>query len=1177
MFLCDKTHTAEIVAMQRTTAASLKLFHAANFPQFAMNKNTHASCLVSRSLLRLLTVAALFTLPLPLQLQAAVLLSWDFAGDTGNAATVTADSIHASLGASSGILSRGAGLTADANGDRFNAINWAVTSIANAVTGNDYMQFSLNYNGTNTISVDTLNFVWQRSGTGTTGLAIRSSLDSFASDLATFSVVDNTSSQTFATSDLGATFEGLTSDITFRFYGFSEASGGSGGFEGSGADLVVNGVMGAAGGSSLFWVGADTTRGGAGTWSAAGTTWSATDADGQAAVASDKTKTAVFGGATAAAVNVSGTVEADAGISFNTTGYTLSGGTAIEMNGANATINAITVDTGVTATIGTDITGSTGVGKTGAGTLVLNSAKSYTGGTTITAGTLQLGDGATNGSVAGNITNNATLAFNNGVAQTFAGDISGTGALTKSGAEVLTLTGTNTFAGKTTITAGFVAASGESKFGANPGAFTADQISLNGGGIQSNGNINFSSNRGLTLAAGGGTFNSVGSDVITLTNVVTGSGALTKTGAGELQIDGANTFTGGLVINDGRVKLGNAGALNSSSPNSVSFGAGATAAAVLEINGNSLTISGLNTHATPGAPVIENANGTSATLTVSNSTANTYAGTMQNGTGAGTLALTKSGAGALTLSGNNSYTGGTTLSAGSIVAAHNNALGSGGVLASGGSLFAASGTTLSNDIDVAAVALGQLMITQYYEGAGTSKWIEISNIGAASIDLASGGYRVGHYNNASAEGYKTDVAPNFTMALTGSLAAGQSLLLGNSGNTAPVYASSHTPLLNDNSVINFNGNDSIVLYTTATFATANIVDAIGFTNAGNEGVDKAFVRTATTAGHSTVSGSDVLDFSSSWTQVTNATVDSATADTDNRLGYTSLTGGSVATVTLGSVTSGTSTFSGQVTLSSDATLSAVAASTVSFSGVIKDGSNGAKGITKTGAGTVVLTGSNTYTGSTILNDGNLQVGQSGSGKTGTGNVTVDGSGAVLSGTGTVDGSSTSVILGIVKPGDSGGASTGTLNTETLIFVPVSTPSTVAELQILGSTAGANLSADKINITGDLTLNSFSNLLVNGSGYIAAVGDAFTIIDWSGLLTLNSFSTGSNLRTGNNDDANEGNLDLPNISGIGLWDITNFSGGGALTLTVVAVPEPTRGMLILLGGMLLIFRRRRING
>ena len=1277
--MCDETHTAEIVAKQRETAASLKLLRAVNFPQFAMKKNTHASCLFSRFLRRLLTFGALLTLPL--QLEAAVLLSWDFSGDAGDAATVTADSIHASLGASSGILSRGAGLTASANADRFNATNWAVASIADAVTGNDYMQFSLNYNGTNTISIDTLNFIWQRSATGTTGLAIRSSLDSYASNLATFSVVDNTNSQSFATADLGAAFEGLTSNITFRFYGYSEAAGGTAGFEGVGADLVVNGVMGAAGGSSLFWVGADTTRGGTGTWSAAGTTWSDTDADGQLAVASDKTKTAVFGGATAGAVTVSGTVEADAGISFNTTGYILSGGTAIEMNGANATTNAITVDTGVTATIGTDITGSTGVGKAGAGTLVLNSAKSYTGGTTITTGTLQLGDGATNGSVTGNITNNASLAFNNGVAQTFAGDISGTGALTKSGAGVLTLTGTNTFAGKTTITAGFVAASGEAKFGANPGAFTADQISLNGGGIQSNGNINFSSNRGLTLAAGGGTFNSVGTDVITLTNVVTGSGALTKTGAGELQIDAANTFTGGLVINDGRVKLGNAGALNSSSPNSVSFGAGATAAAVLEINGNSLTISSLNTHATPGAPVVENANGTSATLTVNNSTANTYAGTMQNGTGAGTLALTKSGAGALTLSGNNSYTGGTTLSAGSIVAAHNNALGSGGVLATGGSLFAASGTTLSNDIEIAAVALGQLMITQYYEGTGTSKWIEISNIGAASIDLASGGYRVGHFNNASAEGYKTDVAPNFAMALTGSLAAGQSLLLGNTGNAAPVYASSHTPLQNDNSVINFNGNDSIVLYTTSTFATANIVDAIGFTSAGNEGPDKAFVRTATTAGFNTVSGSDVLDFSSSWTEVTNATVDSATAGTDNRLGYTSLTGGSVASVTLGSVTSGTSTFSGQVTLSSDATLSAVAASTVSFSGVVKNGSNGAKGITKTGAGTVVLIGTNTYSGTTTVNDGtlqlgdggttgsisssseialssstatlavnrsdsvsinqaitgsgnveitsgstilgsdsnsysgtttvnggSLQVGSGGAGKSGTGTTTVA-SGSTILGSGVIQGSSFSSANGsTIQAGDDTAAGTfGTLNftpvtgggthsLQSSIILGIGTANNTGSIDglfgnnVIGSAgyityvqgystgmgAGSHdlLSFNNASGGGGTTLNfltSTGTLQIVDGGFTGQLGQIYNLLDWGSLVTANftGFDVGTNYRSGG---FGGGELELPTLSAGLTWDVSQFTTNG----TLVVVPEPSRLLLILVGGVMLQFRRKSGN-
>ena len=647
------------------------------------------------------------------------------------------------------------------------------------------------------------------------------------------------------------------------------------------SNFVISGDV--LSGGALYWLGDDTTRGGPGTWSTIAGNWSATDADGGPGIVFDKTKTAVFGGATGGTVTVDGTVEADKGITFNTTGYTVTGGTAIEMNGATAAINTITTGSGVTATIATDITGSTGVTKASAGTLVFTGAKSYTGGTTISGGTLQLGDGTTNGSVNGAVTNNATLAFNNGVDQTFANDVSGTGALTKTGVGVLTLTGTNTYAGKTTITGGFIAASGESKFGANPATFTADQITLNGGGIQSNGNIDFNSNRGLTLGAGGGTFKAVGTDQITLTNVVTGSGALTKTGSGDLNVDGANTFTGGLVINEGRVKLGNAGALNASAPNAVTFGANAAATAVLELNGNSITVAGLNTNATPGTPVVENANGTSATLTVNNATANTYAGTIQNGTGAGTLALNKTSAGALTLSGNNTYSGGTTINAGSVVAASNTALGGAGVTMTGGSLLATSGVTLSNDITVSAAATGALLITQYYEGPSTNKWIEITNISASSIDLAAGDYRVGLWNS-DAEGYKTSVTPNQTMTLTGTLTSGQSLLLGNTGNTTPGYADAYSPLIDNNSVINFNGNDSIVLYTTPTFSTANILDAIGFTTAGNEGQDKSFVRATTAAGYNTTAGSDVLDFTSIWSQITNATADAATAGTDNRLG-----------------------------------------------------------------------------------------------------------------------------------------------------------------------------------------------------------------------------------------------------------------------------------------------------
>ncbi|MGH3583940.1 MAG: autotransporter-associated beta strand repeat-containing protein, partial [Mycobacterium sp.] len=144
---------------------------------------------------------------------------------------------------------------------------------------------------------------------------------------------------------------------------------------------------------------------------------------------------------------------------------------------------------------------------------------------------------------------------------------------------------------------------------------------------------------------------------LTANGAVSGAFALTKAGTGTLVLGGSNTFTGGLVINDGAVRVANTDALNSTTPQAVTFGPSAPSTAKFQTNGNSITIGALATDATPGTPIVENANVTPATLSVSQATNTVYAGVIQDGTGGGALSFVKRGTGTLSLSGANTYTG----------------------------------------------------------------------------------------------------------------------------------------------------------------------------------------------------------------------------------------------------------------------------------------------------------------------------------------------------------------------------------------------------------------------------------------------------------------------------------------------------------------------------------------
>ena len=172
--------------------------------------------------------------------QAQEIITFDFAALAGGEATAGSNFNNAGL--TSSTISRGSGLTASANVSRFNATNWALTSIENAVSGSKYMEFTITPNAGQKFTVTTIVVQWQRSLTGNTAIALRSSVDTYATDIdGVKSVVDNTSTQTFTwTVNQGES----TAPVTYRFYSYAESASGSGGpGDGTGNDIVVSGTV----------------------------------------------------------------------------------------------------------------------------------------------------------------------------------------------------------------------------------------------------------------------------------------------------------------------------------------------------------------------------------------------------------------------------------------------------------------------------------------------------------------------------------------------------------------------------------------------------------------------------------------------------------------------------------------------------------------------------------------------------------------------------------------------------------------------------------------------------------------------------------------------------------------------------------------------------------------------
>ncbi|MGR6022074.1 autotransporter-associated beta strand repeat-containing protein, partial [Salmonella enterica] len=172
------------------------------------------------------------------------------------------------------------------------------------------------------------------------------------------------------------------------------------------------------------------------------------------------------------------------------------------------------------------ISGSGQVVKSGDKTLTLSGANSYTGGTTISGGTLVASNVEALGT--GDVTDNATLALNAG--GDFTNNIGGTGRVEKSGDGTLTLSGSNTYTGGTLISSGTLVAN--------------DVNALGTGDVTDNATLELNT---------GGDFD----------NAISGSGQVVKSGDKTLTLSGANSYTGGTTISGGTLVASNVEALGS--------------------------------------------------------------------------------------------------------------------------------------------------------------------------------------------------------------------------------------------------------------------------------------------------------------------------------------------------------------------------------------------------------------------------------------------------------------------------------------------------------------------------------------------------------------------------------------------------------------------------------------
>ncbi|WP_432798304.1 beta strand repeat-containing protein [Poriferisphaera sp. WC338] len=566
--------------------------------------------------------------------------------------------------------------------------------------------------------------------------------------------------------------------------------------------------------------------------------------------------------------------------------------------------------------------------KSGSNTLTLSGDNTYTGGTTLSTGSIVLGHDNALGTGSLSITGDAAIESNNDARSvsngisvasgqtltvaglrnlTLSGVISGDGALTMDITnldDTLTLSGTNTYTGGTTLTHGTIIAGNNDAFG------TGDVTVAGDARIQSDDDSRNIANNFITST--GNALTVIGSDQITLSGIISGDGGLATFNGTTTLLTGNNTYTGGTSLLGDTLILGNDNALGT----------------------GSVTLFGdASFESTDDARSISNGISVASgqTFTVSGDSNLALTGVIS---GDGGLAVgMDSSSDTLTLSGANTYSGGTTLLGNTLIVGNNNALGTGDVSVTG-NLFLQS----NND----AISISNNFTIDNVTRITGSNQLTLSGVISGTNGLT--------------------VEDSATLLLSGSNTySGGSALIGSS----TLILGNDNALGTSNLITDSDANATLQSNDDARSISNNVVLLSGSATTINGTNDLTLTGVISNTGALVKSGSNTLTLSGSNTYTGGTTLSggSITIGNNNAFGTGSLSITGDATIQPDTLTR---TIGNDVSISSGSTLTVSGNRDLTMTGIISG--DGALNVNNSGNASLTLNSSNTYTGGTTLSE-----------------------------------------------------------------------------------------------------------------------------------------------------------------------------------------------------------------